>query len=596
MELAQKIKDLPENPGVYIFKDEKGRFLYVGKARSLKKRVRSYLSSSSPKIERLLKKATHLDYILTDSEIEALLLECNLIKEYRPRYNVLLRDDKKYPYIKVTLGEEFPRIFLTRDIRSNGSRLFGPYTNAKAARATLRLIRKIFPFKTCKKTKIDGKPCLNFYIGKCLGPCRGNISRQEYMEVVNQAMAFLEGKTQDLLTQLRKKMETLSKNLQFEEAARVRDQIKSIEKITFKQALSTLEKVNRDIIAIAWDKSSALATLLKIREGKLIGEEHFPLKGTRLTPPPEIIESFLLQYYSRTSSYPQEILLEEMPPDPQLLERWLKELAKKKVHLRTPQRGELKQLLRMASTNARYKLMEMKLEKRKKERDTLLSLQRELNLPILPYRIEGFDISQVCGKEAVGSMVVFEKGVPLKEEYRRFRIKAVQGIDDYGMMEEVIRRRIRRLMEEGKMLPDLILVDGGRGQVNVAKKVLHQFQLRKIPVVGLAKGEERIYLSYRNLPLLLPSHSPALNLLRRIRDEAHRFAHSYHLRLRKKESYQTLWDELPGVGEKLKEILQKKFPTLKALQQASVEELMSLPGIGRKKAIKIKEFLREKLP
>ena len=591
MKWEEKFNNLPDHPGVYIFKDESGRFLYVGKASSLRKRVKSYLSSTSPKIKNLLAKAKELDFILTSNPVEALLLEFNFIKQYRPRYNIMLRDDKKYPYIKVTIHEPFPSIYLTRDLRDKEAKYFGPYTNAKAARTTLRLLRKIFPFKTCRKTKIDGKPCLNFYLGRCPGPCRGEVERQEYMKNIERAISFLEGKTKSLIKLLQEEMEKKAENLEFEEAARIRDQIRAMEKLVFKQGITTVEEKDRDILGLALHKNRGMVSILKIREGRLIGEENLPLKGVNGWMSEEIISSFILQYYSQTSSIPEEIIIPIDLPEKDTLQKYLKEKHGKKVKFHTANTKELEDLLKIATTNAQFKLLEEETGK-VKEIDPLLYLQRDLNLPQVPYIIEGYDISQLKGGEAVGSKVVFEKGVPRKDAYRRYKIKEVRGVDDYGMMKEVIKRRIRRL-KEGEIPPDLILVDGGRGQLNVVKETLWEEGLN-IPVVGLAKGEEKIYLSWRRYPLLLPRSSPTLKLLMRIRDEAHRFAHSYHLHLRKKRTTHSLWDELPGVGEKLKKELQKHFPTIEALKSATEEDLIKVKGIGIKKAKNILETLRGK--
>jgi len=592
VEWKEEIKQLPHHPGVYIFKDKEGQFLYVGKASSLRKRVSSYLSDSSPKTLLLLKKTSSLDFILTSNENEALLLEFNLIKKYHPRYNIRLKDDKKYPYITVTINEEFPRVFLTRNLRDKSALYFGPYTNAKNARAMLRFLRKTFPFKTCSKRKIDGKPCLNFFLHRCPGPCRGKISREEYMKGIKFIISFLEGKTTKVIQALREEMNEKAKSLEFEEAARLRDCIHSLEKLFSPQAITSEEKENLDIIGVSWQGDKGMVTLLRIREGRWIGEDNFPLSGAKYSSSKEILYSFILQYYSGKTSIPDTIVTEVEVKDRESLENFLREKSNKKVILSQPRTPEIQNLVKIATTTSRYRLLERE-ERRTKEADPVLSLQRELNLPRLPYRIEGYDISQLRGKSAVGSQVVFEKGVPLKEEYRRYRIRSVQGVNDYGMIKEVIRRRVRRIKEEHEIMPDLILIDGGKGQLFSVLEVLKEAGL-SIPVVGLAKEREEIHLSQRRFPLLLPRSSPALRLLMRVRDEAHRFAHTYHSHLRKKASQKSLWEEIPGIGEKILPRVKKKFPTLRSLAQASIEEISTVPGIGKKKAFQILRFLRER--
>jgi len=589
VEWKEKVRQLPDHPGVYLFKDKEGRVLYVGKASSLRKRVSSYLSSSSPKTLILLKKAFSLEFILTSNENEALLLEFNFIKEYRPRYNIRLKDDKKYPYITVTWKEEFPRVFLTRDLKDKEALYFGPYTNASNARTTLRFLRKIFPFKTCSKRKVDGKPCLNFFLRRCPGPCRGDISRKDYIKGIKFIISFLKGETTKVLNALQKEMSKKAENLEFEEAARLRDCIYSLEKLFTPQAIISESKENLDIIGISCQKDKGMVTLLRIREGRWIGEDSFPLSGVKLSALQEILHSFILQYYSRSSSFPDAIISEAEVEDRRSLERFLQERSGKRVMVSLPCTSEMHNLLKIAATTAKYKLLKEG-ESSIREIDPLLSLQRELNLPRLPYRIEGYDISQLRGKLAVGSRVVFEKGIPLKEEYRRYRIKSVQGVDDYGMIKEVIRRRVRRVNEVRQPMPDMILIDGGKGQVRAVLEVLREMGV-SIPVVGLAKGEEKLYISHRHFPLLLPRSSPALKLLMRVRDEAHRFAHSYHVYLREKTSRKSVWLEIPGVGEKILPRIKERFPTINALSHASVEEISAIPGVGKKKAIKIFQFL-----
>ncbi len=591
MEWKEKVKQLPDHPGVYLFRDKEGKILYVGKASSLKKRVSSYLSSSSPKTLILLKKASALEFILTSNENEALLLEFNFIKEYRPRYNIRLKDDKKYPYITVTWQEEFPRIFLTREVTEQNALYFGPYTNAGDARTTLRFLRKIFPFKTCSKKKIDGKPCLNFSLRRCPGPCKGDISREDYLRGIRFIISFLKGETTRVMKALQKEMRGKAEKLEFEEAARLRDCIYSLEKLFTPQAITSESKENLDIIGVSCQKDRGMVTLLRIREGRWIGEDSFPLSGVKHSTLGEILYSFILQYYSRSSSFPEVIITESEVEDKESLEKFLRERSGRKIAVSLPGNAEMQALLKNANTTAKYKLLKEG-ESSSREIDPLLSLQRELNLPRLPYRIEGYDISQLRGEWAVGSRVVFEKGVPLKEEYRKYRIKSVQGVDDYGMIKEIIRRRTGKVNEGQEPMPDLILVDGGRGQMRAVLEVLRGGGIN-IPVVGLAKGEEKIYVSQRRFPLLLPRSSPALRLLMRVRDEAHRVAHSYHLHLREKSARKSAWGEIPGVGEKLLPRIKEKFSSLDLLSRASVEEISMIPGVGKKRAMKILQFFEK---
>ena len=590
MEWKEKIKKLPDHPGVYIFKDG-DNVLYVGKASSLKKRVSSYLSDQSPKTRILLEKANSLDFILTSHEDEAVLLEFNLIKEYRPRYNIRLKDDKKYPYIKVTINEEFPRILLTRNLRDKESIYLGPYTSAKNARQTLRFLRKIFPFKTCSKIKIDGKPCLDYFLHRCPGTCIGNVSREDYMKTIKQVIAFLEGKTKKVVDNLMKEMKEKAENLEFEEAAKLRDKIKVLESLTPSQAIITRGDENIDILGLSHKGNESMVTLLRVREGKWIGEENFHLTGAKFSSEEEILSSFIIQYYSRSSSFPDSIITELELKEKESIEKFLRKRIGKHIKISSSKTSEIKNLLKIATTTSDYKLF----EKGKVEKvNPLLHLQRELNLFHLPYRIEGYDISQLKGELAVGSLVVFEGGFPLKKDYRRYRIKNVSGIDDYGMMKEVVRRRMERIKKGEYVSPDMILVDGGRGQVQVVAKVIKEMNF-SIPIAGLAKGEEKIYLPYQRFPLILPRSSPALRLLMRVRDEAHRFAHTYHFYLRKKKMRKSLWEEIPGIGKSLLPKVKEKFSTIHALSNASVEEIKGISGIGEKKATKILEFLKRKV-
>lgn len=545
MEIKKKIKTLPISSGVYIFKDKDANELYIGKAENIRKRVKSHFQNPtfSGKETVLTKKTVSIDYIITQTAVEALILECNLIKEYKPKYNIILKDDKSYPYIKIALSEKFPTIYITRDLNDKGGKYFGPYTDAKSLRKTLLLLRRIFLFKTCKKTKIDGKPCLNYHIARCVGPCTGKVSKEDYMEMIENVSMFLSGETQKLFSYLKNRMNEASASKEYEKSAKFRDQIESIHKMFSPQTISKLDGQNQDFIGYAsacppklqWRaKSKALIVLFKVRNGKLSAQEKFNLIVRINSKTEEAVLSFIEQYYSLSSLIPDEIFVPVILKEKNLLEKWLKKTKGKTVKISVPQRGDKKRLLKMASDNAQYKLLET-VALKSKQVDLFLDLQKRLNLPSAPFRIEGIDISNIMGKNAVGSVVVFEKGSPKKNEWRKFKIKSIDTSNDYMMMGEVIERRYKRILAEKKKLPDLVFVDGGKGQVSVAKQVFNELGIENMPIVGIAKGENKIHLSYSSKIIILNPRIESFRFLAHVRDEAHRFAHSYYEVLKKKE-------------------------------------------------------------
>lgn len=536
MSIQENINKLPVSTGVYIFKDRNGNYLYIGKAENIKKRVKSHFQkpSSSGKETILTKKTASIDYIITSSAVEALILECNLIKENKPRYNIMLRDDKSYPYIKIALREQFPTVYITRDLTDKQAKYFGPYTDTKSLRRTLLLLQRIFLFKTCKKIKIDGKPCLNYHIARCIGPCIGKITQEDYAEIINDVSMFLEGKVENLLSELKKKMAQVSTVREYEKAGKLRDQLEAIRKISSYQVMSKLTGKNQDFIGFAQDRNKALVVLLKVRDGKLLAQEKFELIIRINSKTEEAISSFIEQYYSSSSLIPHEIFTPVVLKEKNLLEKWLEKTKGKTVKIFVPKKGDKKKLLKMASDNARYKLMET-VTLKSKQVNLFLDLQKRLNLPSAPFRIEGIDISDIRGKSAVGSVVVFDKGLAAKNDWRKFKIKSIDTSDDYTMMKEVLERRYRRILAEKNKLPDLVFVDGGKGQVSIAKQVFSELGIENIPIIGIAKGENKIHLSYSSKTIILNPRIESFRFLARVRDEAHRFAHSYYQILKKKE-------------------------------------------------------------
>jgi len=594
LKLEEKLKLLPDKPGVYLLKNKQGKILYVGKALSLKKRVKSYFQRGefSPRIGVLVSKIEDVEWIVTKSEAEAFLLESNLIKHHHPKYNIRFRDDKSYPYIRLSTNEDFPRAFLTRNPKRDGSQYFGPYTNVKAARKTLRLIHRLFPLRRCKdKFKNRLSPCLNFYIKECSGPCVGKISKEDYDRLVKGVSLFLQGHYKALISDLKEEMFKASQNQEFERAAKMRDAIRAIERMSQTQTVTSFAGEDIDLIALARRKKNACVLVFIIREGKVVDKNHFLLKIDVKDKKEDILAYFVKQYYAKTSFVPSRIILPGKVEEKEEITSWLSQKKGEKVEFVFPKRGDKVRLLKLASENAEMILQQSELSR---EDQALYQLKDYLGLPELPLRIEGLDISTTGGEEATGSVVVFEEGQPKKSEYRRFKIKTVEKIDDFAMLREVIKRHYRKVLEEKKELPHLILVDGGKGQVGTCFRTLKELNLHHIPLAGLAKEFEQVYTPHTSSPVEIPLDSAGLKLLQQVRDEAHRFAHSYHQKSREKTLRKSWLEEIPGVGRYTKKLLLSHFKSLNQLKKASIKELTAIPGIGEKRAELIKKWLRKK--
>lgn len=614
MTTEEKLSHLPAVPGVYYFQDKKGEVIYVGKALSLRNRVRSYYqpgTQHSPKVRSFLDRAADLKYIVTDSEVEALILESNLIKEYRPRYNVLLKDDKSYPYLKVTIKEEFPRVYITRRLVQDGSLYFGPYTQMGAVQETLNLLRQLFPFRTCKQkitkavknqtsqtTKTRERPCLNHHLKRCLAPCCGLVSQQDYRIVIQEICLFLEGRCEDLLKKLTLSMEEAAQKLEFEKAAQLRDQIKAIKRVVEKQKVVLKDRSNQDIIAAVQGKEISCAMVFYVRSGNLIGREHFLLPNTEGMSSAEVTTAFIKQYYHGVEYIPEKILLSEIVSEErEVIARWLTQKKGGQVNLHVPSRGEKKKMIEMVKRNAHLSLQEAETERLTCQtgEQQLCELARELGLEKIPGRLECFDVSNTQGFNSVASMVVFEKGRICPDQYRRFKIRTVEGPDDYASLQEVLKRRFARALEEQRLinsgqlsgsgagfhrLPDLVIIDGGKGQLSAAREVMREMGFENIPACGLAKEEELLFIEGKSEPVRLPRNSPVLHLVQRLRDEAHRFALAYHRKLRTRHNLTSLLDEIKGIGDLRRRALLKAFPSLEAISRASVEELAAAPGMN----------------
>jgi excinuclease ABC subunit C len=599
------IKNLPERPGVYLFKDAAGEVIYVGKALSLRNRVRSYFHSSAGLNQRtmaMLSRAADLDYIVTDTELEALTLESNLVKRYHPRYNVMLKDDKHYPYLRVTTEDRWPRLVIARRARRDGSRYFGPYYPASVVHETMRLCRRLFPLRTCSDRVLENtdRPCLNYHIGRCLGPCTGQVDEEEYRQVVRDLCLFLGGRGEEVRNRLRVRMEEAAERLEFEKAARLRDQIQALDRLIEEQKMVSTRLEDQDVVGLARAGQDACVQVFFMRAGKVVGRRHYIL--TEASPEAaEILAAFLKQHYADAEGIPEQILLPAVPEDAELIARWLSQQAGHRVSLVVPRKGEKKRLVDLVTENARQVLHEVKPEEERRRemgREAARVLGELAHLPGPVRRLEGYDISNLHGRQAVGSLVVFEDGVPRKEHYRLFRLRT-PGPDDYAMMQEVLLRRFRRGLEEAgsgsswAVMPDLVLVDGGRGQLNAALEVLRALGLGHIPVMGLAKEQELLYLPDRAEPVELPRDSAALHLVQWLRDEAHRFALGHHHRVRKREGLRSVLEEVPGIGPRRKKELLRRFGSLEKLAAASVEELAAVPGMNRAAARRLKEYLGE---
>ncbi|HHZ16786.1 MAG TPA: excinuclease ABC subunit UvrC [Clostridia bacterium] len=601
--LEEKLKLLPALPGVYLFKDEKGKVIYVGKAISLKNRVRSYFTGqqSSPKTQVLVKKIRDLDYLVTDSEVEALILESNLIKKHKPKYNIRLMDDKNYPYLRVTVQEKFPRLEMVRSVKRDGARYFGPYTNVGALHETLRLLKRVFPLRSCKQKDFSKqeRACLNAHIKRCAAPCQGLISEADYRKMIEEVILFLEGRQEKLAKTLKKRMQEAAKRLDFEKAAELRDQLQAVENVIEKQKIVSTSREDYDVLHYARANHIACVQLFFVRSGKVSGGDHFLLEGLQGTEDAEILPAFLKQYYHRAEFIPPQLILPEKVEEQEVLETWLKEKRGSKVVLTVPQRGHKKELLALGAKNARENLQResrIREEKERQEEKALQELADYLGLSRPLQRMECYDISNIKGREAVASMVVFEKGRANPSAYRRFKIKTVEGPDDFASMAEVIRRRFSNAQSGNPRflpLPDLVVVDGGKGQLSAVCGVMRELGYGDIPAVGLAKQEEWVFMEGKSDPLILPRDSQGLYLLQRIRDEAHRFAITYHRLLRGKRNLLSVLDEIPGLGPKRKAALLKHFQlSLQKIRQASLEELEQVEGLGKKAAWQIWNYFQ----
>ena len=592
--IEEKLKRVPKRTGIYLLINDQNSVLYVGKARILKNRLRSHFHPGKKedlRHKKLMAQVKDFEIIVTDSEIEALILEANIVKEKRPKYNINLKDDKSYPYIRVT-NETYPRIFVTRKIVRDGSRYYGPYTDVTSIRQLIGAIRRIFPLRICKKSITDNtiknkrsRVCLNYDIGRCLGPCQGLISQENYTLIIKQVVGFIQGRSHQILEDLENRMKVLSSQQRFEEAAKIRDVIRSIDLFHSKQKVVDNLFIDRDIITVASDDRDACAVVFIVREGKIVNRKHFYLEGVDRKKPEEILTAFTKQYYLRTDFIPSEIYFYGFLSDMEKLKIWLTEKKGSKVDFVFPKKGKKAHLMVMCKKNAELLLSELQAQKESSGdwvAASVKALQMDLNLQKAPKHIESFDISNIHGQDAVASMVVFKNGKPKKSEYRKFRIKTVEGIDDFRMMAEVIERRMRRLIREDKNLPDLILVDGGKGQLSAAVEVLQKLSIKGILVIGLAKRLEEVYIPDVPDPQNISKSSPSLHLLQRIRDEAHRFAVQYHRTLRRKRAVYSILDKIDGIGEKRRSALLKRFGSVEMIRNASVDEIADVKEMNRK--------------
>ena len=609
------LKNLPSKPGVYLMKNSLGEVIYVGKAKILKNRVKSYFQNSknhSEKVRVMVKHIAEFEYIVTDSEMEALILECNLIKKYSPRYNILLKDDKFYPFIKITVNDDFPRVFVTRNYSKDGSKYFGPYTNGTAVYETINLINKIFPLRTCKLLIKEGgenvRPCLNYHIKKCFGPCGGYISKEEYGKMINDVIDILSGKDTTVLKVLQSEMEEASMNLEFEKAADLRDKILAIKAIVEKQKIFKTMEGDEDFINIYKDEKDSCVQVFFSREGKILGREHFIFENTAEDSIEEILEEFITSFYGGTAKVPRTIYVPAIS-NVELVEEYLTIKRGAKVWIKVPQKGQKREMLEMVKNNAQITLEKFKdkyLIDKEINKIALEELQELLDLEIWPSRIEAYDISNIQGVDSVGSMIVFEEGRSKNSDYRRFRIKTVKGANDYDSMREILTRRFSHGLEEVKAIqesklqfsagkfsnfPDLIMMDGGKGQINIASEVLRDLNIN-IPVCGLVKDDKHATrgIIYNNEELIINRSSNLMQLIRRIQDEVHRFAITYHRSLRDKRTLHSVLDDIPNVGEKRRRALLMKFGSVDNIKSATLEQLLETPSINNKAAESIYQY------
>ena len=595
MTLEEKIDQVPERPGVYLYKDAKAQVIYIGKAASLRSRVRSYFQESrarDPKTDALVGQIRDVDYIVTGNELEALILESNLVKKHRPRYNIILRDDKHYPFLRLTANEDFPRLVVARRVQKDGAAYFGPFYPATAMRQTLRLVRQLFPLRTCR-IKIDGtlpRPCLQYYIHRCNAPCTGWETREGYAKTVGEVQRFLEGRSDDLAMELTREMEAAAGDLKFERAAGLRDQIQALNTVREHQKIISTEEADQDIVGVVRQGADACVQLFFVRKGRLMGRESFFFDRVAGWSSGEILSAFVRQFYARDVTPPPEILLSEEPPEASLTAEWLGQRRGGRVELHAPQRGKKRELVGMAEENAALALQTHLLARGNRLQVVLDELERALNLPGPPHRVEGFDISTIQGSETVASMVVWQDGEMKKDDYKRYRIRTVTGTDDFAAMREVLTRRYGRALEGEGLFPDLILLDGGRGQLSAGMKALEDLGLDYLPIASLAKRAEEVYTPEHLQPLVLDMGSPALQALQKIRDEAHRFAITYHKKLRQRRTISSVLDQIPGVGPTVRTSLLKTLGSAKVVREASVAELAAVPKVTPKLAQRIHDF------
>jgi excinuclease ABC subunit C len=627
---AEQLALVPAGPGVYVMRGADGGVIYVGKAASLRNRVRSYFGSPMSmegKTRLLAEQIADFEYIVTHTEQEAMHLEAAMVKRHQPIFNIRLKDDKHYPYLKVDLTDPWPRVYITRRVEKDGARYFGPFANAGSVRRTLDIVNKLFPWRSCTKTitGTDPRPCLDYYIHRCIAPCTSYCTKEEYDEVIRQVILFLEGRTEEVVRRLKQEMKQASDAMEYERAGRIRDQIEAVNRVTERQAVASTRPSDEDVFGLARGETDAMVQVLFVRGVKMIGLDGFTLDGTKDEPDADVMASFVKQFYESATYIPRRVVLPVPLVEQELIESWLTERRGGRVELLVPRRGEKRRLVEMATNNAREALSMARvkwLADRGKTQSALAQLQEELDLPALPRRIECYDISNIQGTSSVGSMVVFVDGHPRPQEYRRFRIKTVVGANDFASMAEVLRRRFRRarerLIEEtgaeapavdgdgngiepsrgsaGRAredasfaaLPDLVIIDGGKGQLSAVVDVMREMGVKHIPTVGLAKQHDEIYVQDVSDPVVLPRTSEALYLVQRIRDEAHRFAITYHRGVRGKSSIQSALDTIPGVGPKRKKALLRKFGSVRAIREASVEEIASTVGFTSALAEKVK--------
>ncbi len=615
-DFQHQLKILPDKPGVYIMKNSLGEVIYVGKAKVLKNRVRQYFQNSknhSEKVRAMVKNIAEFEYIVTDSEMEALILECNLIKKYSPRYNIALKDDKFYPFIKITINEDFPRVYVTRNFAKDGNRYFGPYTNGTAVYEVMGLIKKLFPLRTCKKAIVEGgeptRACLNYHINLCKAPCAGYISKAEYWEMIDEIINILNGTDTSIIKKLKLEMEKAAEELEFEKAAKIRDRILAIELISEKQKMFTVKEGDEDFIVLYTDEKDGCAQVFFVREGKVTGREHFMIENIGDDPVKEVISSFIASFYGGTAQIPKTIYVPEEIEDQELIEKFLTEKRGSKVWIKVPKKGDKKNLLDMVRNNAKIMLDQFKekmVEEKELNKSALTELADVLGLDSLPARIEAYDISNIQGVDSVGTMVVFENGKAKNSDYRRFKIKSVKGPNDYESMREILSRRFSHGLEEvnkikernleyskGKfcIFPDLIMMDGGKGQVNIALEVLKDFGI-EIPVCGLVKDHKHRTrgIIFNNEEILIRRGSGLMNLITRVQDEVHRYAITYHRSLRDKRTLHSILEDIPRIGEKRRRNLLMKFGSIDNIKKASMEELLDTPGIDKRAAESIKQY------